>query len=411
MRMLALGRWELLRGASLLASATACLLPPSAQAQSRATLDVSAGATAASNPYLFNGGDTAAVGASIDFAPSLSAKTDDTSINFEGNLSLEKYLGRYGTDESISLKGGAERQINERTTVSANIDFRSSKSASRRFFNGPDIANLGPGQFPDSSQIDPTLANLAGRTSRLEVDASLHHALSLESSLTVSAGLGLTRVTSAEGADYRDSNASVAYNRRLSETTSAVVTVAGGYADYLGQRAGDGPFVTPLVGLEHQFTSSLDFEAQVGASIAAIQSVAGGRQTTVVWAGKFDLCEREPKTTTCLTGSRSTTPTSLGGLTTVSSVGLSYSHSFGTTSSGSLSATYARSDRPSSLVLNGTSSRSELADASATYRRKIGQRISGFVTPSFTSIKDELSGRRNNYQVLLGVTYNFGMAQ
>jgi hypothetical protein len=396
------------RSTLLAAAATSCAVPLVTKAETRLNVDVSAGATAASNPYLLDGEDTQAIGANLTIDPSIFLEDEDTSIVLDGSLSLEKFFRRYGFDESIALAASGEHRVDERTTLAADLGFRSSESAARRFFGGPDLVELEPGEFPDSGIIDPTLGNLGGRTNRLDVNASVKHLTGPDAVLTASAGLGLTRVESDFGLDYRDSTFAVSYAKQLTTKTSFLGTVNAGYADYLGRRAGDGIYVTALAGGEHRFSESLYVSGQLGASLSAVESLASGRRTTVSWAGEFDLCDRGERATICVRGSRSAQPTSLGGLTTVSSVGASYAHSFGRVASASVMATYARSSRfraASSLV---GSTHTELIAVSGSYRHTLGQRLSAFVTPSFTSVANEFSGRQENYQMLLGVSYHLG---
>lgn len=394
---------------TLLAAAAAfCVVPLAARAETRVSVDVSLGATAASNPYLLDGPDTAAAGAHLTVDPAVFLENDDTSITLDGRLSMEKFFERYGLDESVAVGASGEHRLDERTTLTAEAGFRSSESAARRFFGGPDLEGLEPGEFPDGAVIDPTLGNLAGRTNRLDVSASVEHLAGPGGVLTATAGLGLTRVESEFGEDYRDSRLDITYARRMTARTSLSATVNAGYVEYFGPRAGDGLFVTALAGGEHQFTESLYLSAQLGASLTAVETPAGGKDTSISWAGNLDLCDRGPRTTLCVTGARSAQPTSLGGLSTVSSIGLSYARSFGTTASVSATARYARSSRFRAALLPAANTTSELAAVSGTYRHNLNQRVSAFVTPSFTSIADEFSDRRENYQMLLGVSYHFG---
>ncbi len=399
-----------LRTASLAAATFVCVLPQIAGAKPRADLNVSVGALAASNPYLLNGKNLGAAGANLTIDPSIYLDDANTSIALTGNLSLDKYFGKYDLEDSYGIRAAGSSRISERTTLTADVDFRSSKSAANRFYSGLS-GNLAGGELLNTAQFDPTLASLTGRTSRLEVNASLQRILNPRSLLTASAGLGLTRVSSSSGTDYRDTHLGLDYARKLTETTSALVSVEGGYADYLDQHGADGLFVTPMIGLDHQITRSLKLSAELGVSVATIRSPSGDRQTTATWAGKLELCDRNGKETACLTGGRSAQPTSLGGLTTVSSVGLSYAHEIGARGNISAAVTYARTSRSSVTLLNGLGGRSELLSASSTFRRKIGSRVSAFVTPSFTSARDERRGRRENYQVLMGISYSFGKRQ
>ena len=398
------------RSASIAGAVAACLFPLVASAQVRTNVDVSAGATAASNPFLIEGSGTSAVGMNLTVEPSLVVESAATSVKFSGNLSLEKFF-KYRLDDSILLDASGEHRIDERTTLTAGVDFSSSNSAARRYLGGAVPSNVAAGELPDNVVLDPTLANLTGRTDRVEVNASVKRLLDPESSLVVNAGIGLTTVSSASGKDYRDTNLAAEYTRTLNETTSALITVEGGYADYLGQRAGDGLFITSLVGVDHRFSQAIHLSAQLGASVAVIESPAGDRKSTVVWAGKLDVCDQSGRGSACLTGTRSTRPTSFGGLTTVSSLGFSYAYSFGINDSVSLAAYYARTSGANSSFVNGLGGNSESVNVSGTYRRKVGERLAAFVTPSFASVKDDLMGRRENYQALVGISYSFGKRQ
>lgn len=397
-----------LRHVSVGAAAAACLIPVSGWGQTRASVDVSAGAIATSNPYLLHAPETAAAGANLTIDPSLLVETGNASVSFDGTLSLEKYFSRYGFDKSANIGGSGEFRVDERTTLTADVGFRTSKSAARRYYDGANLFDLGPNEFPDSSIVDPTLANLGGRTSRLDANASVEHILNPRSVLTASMGLGLTRAASASARDYRDTNFTVGYNAKLAEKTSALVTLDMGYADYLNQRVGDGVFGTAMVGVDHQITESLHLSSQLGASFASVEALGGRKHESLTWAGKVDLCDKYSSDTACITGGRSTRPTALGGITTVNSVGATYARSFGEGADLSLTGTYALSTRSRAAVGLSARGRSELVTVRATYRHKVGERLSAFVTPSATAITDDISGRRKDYQVLLGLSYRLG---
>lgn len=388
--------------------AVASFSPAVATAQSRAVVSVSTGGTAASNPYLLKDPDTEAIGAYLTIDPSVFFEEEDSTVTLNGSFTLEKFSQDYATDEAASLGASGAYRLDERTTFNTSVGFRTSQSAARRYYAGPDLDNIDPGEFPDGSIVDPTLGNVMGRTTRLDVNASLERLMGPSSVLTASGGLGLTRVESGSGIDYKNASLAVSYSKRLSPRTSLRTTVDAGYADYLGQRSGDGVFTTALMGVDHQLSQSLNLSAQLGASFADTASPVGGRRTTLSWAGEVDLCNVYPRGTLCATASRSVQPTSLGGLTNVSSVGLSYSHSFGEKTTASLNGRYARTSRGQQEGFALSNGKSELANVSATLRRRFGERLSAFVTPSFSSIDDDFTERRNNYQVMLGVSYRFG---
>lgn len=397
-----------MRTAATAAAVAVGLAALPASAQTRAAIEVSGGATAATNPYLLNGPATATGGVDLKLSPSVLVQSADAVVKFRATVELERYFDRYGMDESVALGASGEHRIDQRTTIGANVDFRSSKSAAHRFALSNDGADLIPGQFPETPEIDPTLASTPGRTRRVSVNASLTHRFSAKSTFGASAGLGLTQVEATSGADYRNDNVALTFTRLLSETTSVVVNVEGGYADYLGQRSGDGFFATSLAGVDHRLSRLLHLSVQIGTSVVSVDGPTGGGRTTTSLAGNFNLCRDDGMGAICLTGSRSARPTSFGGLTSVNSLRLVYSRAMGPRGRLSLAGSFTRSDRSVGSLTLSEIRRSQLVNLSGTYRREIGDRISAFVTPSFISIKDGFSGRRTNLQILIGVSRKFG---
>lgn len=403
-----IARGALARQALLATAAAVSLTPLAVNAETVAGMDVSLGGTAASNPYLLPGDDTGSVGANATFRPFVSASDDATTVTLDGFLSLESFFEDYGTDESAEVGASIEHHLNERTTVWADVGFRTSESAARRFYGGADLGNLEPGEFPDAAVVDPTLGNVSGRTSQLDVNASLRQLVSANGVLDLNMGLGLTRVESGSGSDYRDTSTMVSYSRRINERTSLRVSLDAGYADYFNRRAGDGLFVTALAGADHQITETMYGSLQVGLSYADVKSLLGGRENMTTWAANFDLCDGLARGTLCIAASRSAQPTSLGGITMVSSIGVSYAREIGIAGNASFTASYAKTGMSDSSPILLGRRESEVANVSGTYSHRLGERVSAFITPSFTANDDEFAAKEENYQVLLGISYHFG---
>ena len=302
-----MSRASLIRGrrtrAGCLATASALLMPLAAHAQTVANVDVSAGALVASNPHLVDGPDTGSAAATLTVHPSISVTEGRTKATLGGTLRLEEFFDRYGTDTSAQVGASIEHSVNERTTLSADVGYSSSDSAARHLYGGADLSDLEPGEFPDSPVVDPTLGNIAGRTSRLNVNFGLRQLLSSNSALTLASGLGLTRVKSGNGADYRDTSAFASYSHRLNERTSLLVSLDVGYADYLGRELGDGLFTTALVGVDHQFTESMYGTVQVGLSYSEVDVLLGAQESFTTWAASLQLCDMLARGTICVCGS------------------------------------------------------------------------------------------------------------
>lgn len=391
----------------LATAAVAALSPISVNAETVAGVEVSLGGIAASNPYLLPGDDNGSLGVNATIRPYVTATEGATTVTFDALLSLEKFSDYDGTDESGQVRASIEHLLNERTTVSAGVGYMSSESAARNFYGGSDLSSLEPGEFPDPVIIDPTLGNVSGRTSRLDVYTGLSQAVSPNDTIDLNMGLGLTRVESGQGQDYRDSSTALTYSHTINPKTSLLFTADVGYADYLDRRAGDGLFASTLVGAEHQLTETMYGSLQLGLSYADVKSLLGGRENYTTWAASFNLCDGLARGTICVNASRSTQPTSLGGVTVVSAIGASYARQIGVNGYASFGATYSKTGLSDAPVLLGRR-KSEIANVSGSYSHRLGERVSAYITPSFTANEDQFAGKQENYQVLLGISYRFG---
>jgi hypothetical protein len=383
------------------------MLPLSTAAQTQASVDASVGAIAASNPYLIDGGDTAAVGVNVTISPRVTYEEEDTTFNLNGSLNLESFFDKYDLNETVTLGAGFVHDADERTTIAADVRFMTSESAARRFYQS-DVGELEPGEFPESPVIDPTLGNFSGRSSRIDANARVERLVSSNAVLAFTAGFGRTQTESGTAQDYRDSHLGIRYSRDLNERTSLTLTADGGYVDYLRRRAGDGIFTNTLVGAEHQITETMYGSAQIGLSYSLVDTLLSGNQSALNWAASLNLCDMFMRGTLCVSGSRGAQPTSLGGITMVSSLSVSYSRSIGEDSNLSFGANYSRSGTSNDSLILLSRRRSEIANVSGTYSHRLGGRLSAFISPGYTANNDDFYGRAENFEVLAGITYHFG---
>jgi hypothetical protein len=398
------------RGVSLFAAVSACLVASEAAAETYATVDISAGGTAATNPYLVNGSDTEAVGANLTVDPTIVFEGEATTFRIDGRASIDQYLNRYGTDEALSLSVASKHQINERTTISGNLNFNSSRSvSSNRFLLGQvGIGELEPGQFPEGLIIDPTLAGLGGRANTFVATFGVDHQLDATSNLSLSGSTGWTWVEDGFGEDYRNSLLGVRYRKRLSEKTALVGRVEGGYADYRNQDSGDSVFVTSMAGAERQLSETTSLSAQLGASWVSGKTVLGTTDRSLSFAAALDLCKRAETGNGCVTLSRRPQPTAAGGVSTITAVSVSYFRLISAREQISVSANYGRSSGLRSGPVPLANRGSEVIGATASYSRRLSDRLSAYVSPSFTSASDRVAGSRENLQALIGVSYRLG---
>jgi hypothetical protein len=410
MRVLVASAFRRSRGAALAGAALAILASAGAAAQTYGHVDVSAGIVAASDPFLVGGNDTTAVGANITVDPSIYYEGDTTTLTLQGRVSVDQYFDRYGTDESVALRANGRHRLDERTTLSANSSFTSSRSVSRHAFGlgQLDRGGVGPGEFPEQPIIDPTLGGLGGRTTSLRVSTSLERLLSPTSSVQAGASFGLTRINQALGQDYRDAAITLGYSKRLSERSVALVNGEVSLVDYLNQPVGDGRLVTIMAGLERWLSDTLRVSGQVGVTAVWTDLPGGDSDQRSSFAASLDLCRQGARTNLCATGSRRAQPTLAGGISNVTALGLSYGRTVGVRGHASLSGNYGRSDRgfaPGSLL---TGERSQVLGLAASYNHDLNTRMSAYITPSFSSASNRGLARRENYQVMLGIRYRLG---
>jgi hypothetical protein len=397
------------KGISLLAAASACLVASEAAAQTYASVDISAGGTAATNPYLVDGSDTGAVGANLTVDPTIVFEEGATTFRINGRASIDQYLSRYGTDEALSLAVASKHRIDDRTSVSGSINFSSSRSVSRnRFLLGQEgLGELEPGEFPEAPIIDPTLAGLGGRTNTLVASVATDHLLDATSNISVSGSAGWTWIEDGAGQDYRNSLLAVRYRKRLSEKTVLVGSVQGAYADYRNQDSGDSVFATTMAGAERQLSETTSLSAQLGGSWVSGKTALGTTDRSLSFSASLDLCTRTELGRGCVTFSRLPQPTAAGGVSSVTAVSVSYFRLISAREQISVSAHYGRSSgfRSGPALVTGSN---EVVGATASYSRRVSDRLSAHVSPSFTSASGRMSGSRENLQILIGLSYRMG---
>ena len=76
-----------------------------------------------------------------------------------------------------------------------------------------------------------------------------------------------------------------------------------------------------------------------------------------------------------------------------------------------LSTNYARTDEASIGPFGFLENDSQVISGTATYSRHLTDRLSAFVSPSFSISDNPGLGRRENYEVSIGITHRFGRLQ
>ena len=404
------------KSARALLALTAVATPWLAHAETYGTIDVSAQGTAASNPFLRTGGDTEAVAAGIQIDPSIVFDDVTAKATLSGSLRLDQFSNSYGTDAAGRLRFGVVQSLDERTSISSSASFQTSRSAVRDLFatglSEPGDPLAEPDVFPPDLEIpDVSSAGLRSRTTTLWGSSSLTRALGPRDSLSLGISAGLTRSEAEVGGDYQRWGVFGTFGRRLSERTQVYLSADAGFADYKDAAQGDGRYITPVIGVEHQFSDTLAAHAEIGASFADVEGPGGSDVQRTTLAGEASICQRYARSSLCAGVSRRAQPTAFGGITSTTAASLTYGVQVNENDRFSLQSSYGRSDRNVS-GLAGNVDKQDVVSASADYRHRFAERLFAFVNPRFEKIFPGATGTgRSNVEVMVGITYRFGRAR
>ncbi len=398
----------------LLASvAGAALLPAAALADTRAQVRVSAGAGAQTNAFLFaDEQDTGTLSGTIEVEPTIYFEDERTTFRVAGSFLYEQFDNDFGGQDSYGLSGNGNTRIDERTSLNAGVSFRSSRTRAQDFItNGfSALDDLEVNEFPDTEFVDPTLAGLRARSESVRANAGIQHILSPRDTLAFGINASQSRTGFLGGSDFREAGAVFGWAHRLSPRTSLQANVSAATVDQLDRSVGDGSYITPLIGVTQQLSSTMSLSLQVGATFSSIVIPGGDKQNDTSLAANASLCNRGQRSTFCLNGGRDAQPTNFGGIRTTSTVGATYSTSFYERDNFSVSARYGRASRIGDFEFNpGAAEDSEIYGVSARYRTFLGDRLSAFVSGGYSDTSSDFDIERSpNIQVQLGLSYTFG---
>lgn len=412
-----IGRTRRVRLDAVALTALACAVwPATAHAETRAYVDLSAGATAATNPFLQTGSGNGSIGVSAEVRPALVSENEVQRLELSGDFRVTQYLQRHGTEPAGGVNLSVSRRLSEYITAFGGVSFRSSRQSLRDSLRSRieglalgDAASTPPVgepsvpriEYPDL--IDFDLDQAGSRTNMLQANAGLAVRLSAKDSVSIGLSTILNRYDDDRRSDFRYSAASVGYARQVSPRTDVTLDVTVGESAYLDQREGDGYLATALVGIQRRLNTSLTLSAKAGLTHVRSARAVAGHDDSTSWAASLSLCDARANRSICLNAARTAQPTSEAGVNTVTTAGVDFSQMLNQRDRLSLSAQYARTGE----IERGLGrSAQTLMGASATLSRSISQRLSAFVSPSFE--RQSSFSTRTNYQVSAGISYRLG---
>lgn len=378
-----------------------------AQSEPEATLEVSVGGGLSTNPYLDSEAETAG-SVTLSVSPSIIYEDELGDTRLGGNLRVSQYTNRYGRDIAARLEASTRRMLDELTSVSISSSVQTARSAVQDglIFDNSAMPGAGPLEPPEVPVIDTTIAGTRSRVTNVVTSLGLSRGLDEVSSANATISLSGTYIGDDVGFDYRDASLQLGYEYKLSARTSLTAGSQFGVVDYLGRRTGDSLIVSPRVGISQQLSDRLSLVAEAGISYVDTDVGAGLHSKNISFAGSIGVCDRGRNQSFCLSAGRSSQPTALGGVSTVTTASLSYDRQLSAVDHFSLSARYGRTNQDGrGLPLPRVT---DLVGGLATYTRKLSARVALTVTPSYSKIYDDFQKRSPNFALMIGLTVILG---
>jgi hypothetical protein len=250
-----------------------------------------------SNPFIRPGQDAASPFVTISVTPTLTRKTARTVTEIRGIYSREEYFRRYGHTENASAGLSHAAQLTQNFGINGQVSYLTTTN--------PLI-----GQAYDPSVSDPL--TIGQRTKRLSGGGGFSWQPSALDSIT--GGVNASNVKYSGGnasslaRDYDQYGANLGYSRTIDARTSIGVQVSANKVDskfYPNTQS-----VQPALTLQRKLSEAWTFDGNIG----LIAQKVDGRGTSTSLGYGASLCGNYPRTEFCVTASRQSTPSGIGGL-------------------------------------------------------------------------------------------------
>ncbi len=364
--------------------------------------ELTARAQLAANPYLAAGEDTEAAGATIAFTPNVKVTGELSSLDVTGRVSHTEFSRRYRSATSYGATATFLQKISSKLDMRAGANFDSLIVGADDIFTTPTEEG---GLIP----FDPALNVLQQRRKLYGSNIGFQYRPSASDQFDVGFSSSATRfgrsaLLPAVARNFNGLAGRIAYSRRVSSRTMLGISAAASDSNYLRRIEGDAKDYSIQATANVKFSSRISMTVGAGPSFASFRLPAGGKVSSTGFAGNLSLCDATSIARTCIFGSRSYVPSSLGGLRTVTNWGVSHTRRIDDRSDISGTANFGISPRP----LAGGAVSSGYARAELGYNRRISENLKGFATIGYSDGFKEVTARKANYQANFGVTYQLG---
>lgn len=393
------------RIALLAAGTTLASYPAHAQITGRFTGDVSVKTGYASNPFLSVGDDTGSFYGELAFMPRYILTEPTASTEFQGNVRLTEYLDNYGASENYALSANHRRQLGQFTDADVSLQFDSSILGEQEILLGipgePDFPEptdpTDPGLPPENPDLD--LIGSASRSTQLGVNANLRHRFSSVDTVSIGGSASRTWYEVDTADDFRSYSGRLTYSRTISDRTTVGLSLSTNWINYDGNMA-DSTIYRPQVTYTRRLSSLLSLTLAAGAQF--IRSENGGSDVNG-FSGNFDLCRTSIRSSLCLTASRDTTASGIGGVREQTMAGVNYSYRLAEYDTLRASASYSNQGGGAGAV-----SRSEFISGDVTWERRLNERLLGGTSVAYRNIYGSGVSTSGDVNVQVFLRYSLG---
>jgi hypothetical protein len=364
--------------------------------------ELSARSQLAANPYLAAGEDTESASATISVSPSVKVTSELSSFDLTGRVSHTEFTRRYRAATSYGATAAYRYKVNARLDLRAGANFDS------LIVGADDI--LTAAQDDDGLvPFDPALNVLQQRRKLFGSNIGFQYRGGASDQLDVGLSSSAVRYGRRSFApqvaqDFNSLSGRISYSRKVSERTMLGLSASASDTDYLNRRDGDARDYSVQATANIRFSSRITLTAGAGPTFASLRTPTGARVNRTGFGGSLSVCDGDSMARTCVFGSRSNVPSSLGGLRTTTNWGVSYMRRLSERSEINGSASFGLSPRN----LTGRAVSSGYARAELGYNRQIAQNLKGFATVGYSDGFRDVTARRANYQANFGITFLLG---
>ena len=373
-----------------LAALLALLLPAAAQA------DVTWGGTAearlgyGSNPFLYERTNEGSGLVGFTLAPEIDWRQPKATTVLSGSYNRDQYFSHYGNADDYNVDLRRTQQFSSTLTGTAHAGYFSSVSGL-----------LSPYYNSIIVQPDTVDALAVGtRQQRTYGDVGLQYQPNARDAFSVTGVAEHDSFSRSFGGDYTYVGGTASYSRALDARTRVGVELIGG--ESLSHSYPNSTSVQPAVTLQRKLSAHWTFNGSLGAIIE--QERLSGRDRTHVTPGfSANLCDDQTRLQLCLTASRQSAPSGLGGLRRETQFGVNATYRLNERSRIIASATYGISDADSRVVIDNIAyGNQRYAFARLNYQRDLSRRLSAGVSGYY----QERSGSGLPNIHALAITFN-----